>query len=145
MPAVIHVTDDRGMVFFLDQDLVLGIPEIDADHAKLLRFIDTLNRELQFKTYSTKELNKLFTKLLAYAKGHFAHEERLFTMMGYEHAVEHAAEHKKMASVLEKLSRNNAKMVDILKFLTTWLNDHLLVHDKLYVEPMKAYFASLNL
>lgn len=145
MPAFIHVIDDQGMMFFLNRDLAFDIPEIDADHARLFKLIDGLNRDLEFKTYTQKEIDALFDKLLSYAKGHFAHEEHLFKLMCYEYSAEHIAEHEKMISVIEKLARNNVKMIVVLEFLTKWLNDHLLVHDKKYVEPLKAYIASLNL
>ena len=122
------------MVFFLEPELSLGYEPMDRDHARLFSIIHRLNLSLGVKTCTSKETETLYRELFDYATEHFANEERLFAEYHYSGSDEHIAKHREIAEQLDKFKRNDCKMVDILRFLTSWLNNHILVYDKMFVE-----------
>ena len=134
MPSYHHVTDDNGMIFMLRPIMKVGVSELDADHAKLFDIIDDLNDHLlSKKSIDEASLKLLFEKLIMYAVIHFEHESKLFNETNYPKAKLHEAEHKKLLNKIDDLSKQ-AKMTDILKFLTSWLNDHILVLDQKFAD-----------
>lgn len=129
MPSYHHVTDEIGMIFYIEPLMLLGLQEIDNDHIKLFKIIDDLNN------HSLSEVDKdvIFVKLIEYATGHFSREETLFQASNYD-AEHHKSEHQKFLMMLNQFDSSKTKMTDLLKFLTVWLNHHILVEDKKFVE-----------
>jgi hemerythrin-like metal-binding protein len=142
MPSLIHVSDDRGMVFIIEPIMRFGIDAIDHDHNKLFTMINKLNNDLLSEVYSDVDIEALYERLLAYATEHFTFEVELLLKMSYDHVVEHTLSHARFMSELASMRERKVKMIEILRFLTSWLNYHVLVEDKHYVEPMKAYLAA---
>lgn len=129
MPSYHHVTDDTGMVFFIEPLMLLRFKEIDDDHFKLFKLIDDLNN----KSLSATDKDAIFTKLIEYATKHFSLEEALFLESNYD-SEHHKSEHLKILTILKQFNSTKTKMSDLLKFLTAWLNHHILVEDKKFVD-----------
>ena len=141
MPSLVHVNDDRGMIFIIDPIMKLDIDVIDREHAKLIEIINELNDRLQVKAYDQAEIDDLFDQLIHYAVEHFFTEALLFKEIGYTGADKHNAQHEALLIELIELKAKKVKMIEILRFLVSWLNTHTVSEDKLYVEEVKAHIA----
>ncbi len=120
-----------------DGALELGIPEIDAQHKKLVDLINELYTAVQEN--DTKEaLQKILQGLSDYAKVHFATEEKYFHEFGYPEAEIHERQHAdfvaKVADFRDKFEKGESKLpMEIMAFLRQWLVKHIQRSDSRYV------------
>lgn len=70
------------MTIAWSDELVIGIPVIDAQHQRIVEYINTV--EHVQKTKSQKELLELMDELVDYTVSHFAFEESLMEEAGYD-------------------------------------------------------------
>lgn len=144
MPTTVHVNDQQGMVFFLEPNMKVGVPELDDDNNRLFKIINKVNLELYEAPYCIDKMKSLFKELLDFGKSHFELEEHLFEKIDYEkhfksEAVHHREEHLQFISQVEQFSSNveDYKMIEVLKFLCEWLNQHVLNTDKQFAQIYK--------
>jgi len=106
-----------------DDRLVMGLPEIDRQHHKLINLINQLDEQ---------------TKA---GKGKDAIGERYFDQFGYadaeEHKQEHAALAEKVGNFAAELnsadeSRVQAVLAELINFLSIWWKYHILDTDMKY-------------
>ncbi len=112
----------------------VGIAEVDEQHKRLIDILNSLFDAM--KQGKGKEvLGPVLKELVEYTVYHFGTEERLFQKYGYPEYKQHKQEHD--AFTQQALDFNVAyskgqKMmtVDVLDFLTGWLQNHILEKDK---------------
>jgi hemerythrin len=116
----------------------VGVKEIDDQHKKLIALANQLYDAMRAGT-SLNVLGPVLTELVEYTSYHFACEERLLLQHGYP---EHA-EHKEMHDALAEKARQfsdafaqglGSRAMDVMLFLSNWLNIHILEVDKRYAE-----------
>ncbi len=119
-----------------DDNLSVGVTEIDGQHQKLVNMINALNDAM--RDGKGKEiLGRLVNALTAYAATHFATEERYFDQFGYADADAHKAEHrdfvKKVSEFKDGFEQGKLGLsVQIMSFLSDWLQRHIKQSDKKY-------------
>ena len=114
----------------------VGIDTIDKQHKKLIGLVNELADAM--KDGKSKDvLSKVFGGLVEYTKEHFAFEESLFRQHGYAGKEEHIRQHAELTAQAMGLKKDfesgkAAVSMETLKFLNTWLIDHIQGTDKKY-------------
>ena len=116
-----------------DKKYNIGNNVIDKQHQYLVKLINLMIDE---KGYITNDAVKaIFVELLHYANIHFHDEEEIVRETDYPNKLEHKKEHRYFVNELEKIEldiifENPQAVEKMLKFLTNWLLNHILVSDK---------------
>jgi hemerythrin-like metal-binding protein len=92
-------------VLTTDDEMSVGIPEIDEDHKKLLTLILELNQSITYRK-SVDEIKHRLQLIVADAERHFSLEERLFKECNYPNADAHAANHAQALHALKNIMHN---------------------------------------
>ncbi len=119
------------------EKLILGIDKIDEQHKELVSLINRLHKAMKMKKAS-RESGEILTALAEYTVYHFKFEENLFKKSDYPGTTKHLQTHKDLVSqVIDFKSQfddgNAALSMDLMRFLTKWLNSHIMRTDKQYV------------
>ncbi len=114
----------------------VNVREIDAHHKKLVEKINLLHQSL-LDNKGSEAQKIIVTGMVEYAGFHFTAEEKLMLRHNYPEYQRHKAEHGRfteMALDLQKRINNSGFVLtlEILSFLRSWLQDHILVADKKY-------------
>jgi methyl-accepting chemotaxis protein len=117
-----------------------GHAVIDADHAKLVEYINDLSRSALNKV-PRSVLKEQLGRLTAFALEHFTREEGIWSNGGLLSIDEHKAVHAKLiCQVADFQSRFNSGQAEIdariLAFLRDWLVDHVFTTDKTAVHAI---------
>lgn len=121
-------------IFEWDDNLLLGVPQIDADHRHL---IELLNRTYDLKSEcATKaQMTLIVTELMGYASDHFRREE--VWMLENEcpglaqHKMEHDGFSQRILSLLHQIDEGKTAQADqLLSFLIKWLVRHIMGSDR---------------
>lgn len=118
-----------------NDDLSVGIAEIDDDHQKLVKYLNDL-----FVACSVGQgpaiLRKTLCQVQRYTREHFAHEEDYMRKVGYADLESHRASHAELISELDDLidafehSADHDLSNKTMQFLEDWLLHHILIEDK---------------
>jgi len=119
-----------------------GIEFIDEEHKKLFEIINKIYELLtnEFIPDKYDYILEVVNELKDYAKYHFDHEESYMSSIKYKRFLSHKVAHEEF---IEKISKyepddidENQKetLLELLDFLTTWLEDHILMQDKLIAD-----------
>jgi hemerythrin len=117
-------------------DLSVNIKEIDEQHKKLIGMINKLHTAMQEN--KGRDVQKAVIREMAtYAAAHFSTEEKYMEQFKYAGAFAHKAEHGKFTAKAAELqervdSAGFVLTMEVLNFLKTWLQDHILGTDKKY-------------
>ena len=114
--------------------LSIGIDSVDKQHKVLINLLNKLNDAIT-EGNADLILAEIFDGLSAYTVKHFAYEEGLFKMYGYNGTVAHKHEHaaliKQIKNLRQKMDEGDLEVnVEVLDFLKEWLTYHILVSDK---------------
>jgi hemerythrin len=118
------------------EELSCNVKEIDDQHRRLVGMINELHQAmLQGQTQAV--LAGTISKLEDYAIYHFATEERYMALYHYPGAQAHIAEHGvfmlKVADFQKKYEATEFGLsIQIFKYLSAWLRDHIMVSDKAF-------------
>lgn len=112
------------------------VKEIDAQHQMLVAMLNELFEAMQQGQGKTK-LAEIIDRLTSYAAIHFQTEEKYFDQFGYPETDRHKGEH---AAFVEKVAAfqsdfENGKVglsIDVINFLSDWLQTHIKGSDKAY-------------
>ena len=121
----------------------VDVKMLDNDHKRLAILINDMHDGLMAGRDS-KELELIFDELIAYARVHFAHEERILAEAGYSGAAAHKQEHgHKIEQVLIlqarfRSAKESAAYLEVLDQLKEWLFSHMEHSDKEFVAHLKA-------
>ncbi|WP_051957844.1 bacteriohemerythrin [Desulfobacter vibrioformis] len=121
--------------------LAIGIPEVDKQHRELVSMVNELHRAMRMKM-GTQEAGSILTRLGNYTVYHFEYEEKLFDTHGYPDALNHKKIHKDLVAKVLTFSKEfeqgrAALSMDLMKFLTDWLRNHIMKTDKAYAPFLK--------
>jgi hemerythrin len=114
----------------------VGVAEIDTQHQKLIGMINDLNKAM--KEGRGKDLvSSTVNGLIQYTASHFKTEEDFFSRFGYPEKTSHVKEHndfvKKVTEFQKGLESGQlALSVQVMNFLSDWLQSHILGVDKKY-------------
>ncbi|MEO5362118.1 MAG: bacteriohemerythrin [Magnetococcus sp. DMHC-8] len=124
-------------IFPWDDNFNTCLPEIDAQHHKLVQLLNFLASHVAFSD-ETKVLDKIFTELAEYVVYHFETEEAVWRehLAGDPAEVEHQAIHRSFVQEVSCLdvSRESKLLSEVaeetLGFLARWLASHILESDR---------------
>lgn len=113
----------------------LNIAEIDNQHKKLFEIANSILHAIRSVEYDKKHIDAILKELVEYTKYHFATEERYMAEHHYVHYSQHVEYHERLVGELsEFLIENNSNeqfnVLNLLKFIKSWLIDHILHEDK---------------
>jgi hemerythrin len=116
-----------------DQSFETNIPEIDAQHRRLVDIINSLADGIGCS--SMGELQEILAQLKEYAQYHFRAEETIMEAAGYAELAEHRSEHLAFVDQLQLFDldiilASEGLAWDMHQFLGGWLTSHILVIDK---------------
>jgi hemerythrin len=124
-------------------NLAIGVPFVDSDHQGLFTLVNQLHEDMMGGKGkdATRELLKA---LHQYASGHFEREERLLSQRGYPRLAEHQGLHAtfiaKLDQIQDKFDHGSALVnIDLLRFLKTWLTEHIAAEDQTYATYLKEH------
>jgi len=114
----------------------VNIKEIDNQHKKLIELINQMYAAMRAGN-GKEALNTVLSELVDYTVYHFETEERIFLQYGYSEYEAHKVIHDNLTRRTKKLknqldSGNNLITIDVMLFLSNWLNVHILEVDKKY-------------
>ncbi|HBG48380.1 MAG TPA: hypothetical protein DDW90_02510 [Cyanobacteria bacterium UBA9971] len=135
-------TDDKPVIFFWSEKFFTGITEIDYQHFKIVNFVNKLY-QLYLENKKHPELGKTLKELANFTVGHFGYEEKLFADYKYPDTKHHKNEHENLlgnvVKFLNEYEKHDAEINDsLIKFLTDWLNHHILEEDMKYAPFLKS-------
>jgi len=115
-------------------------PLIDRQHQTLFALVNEVADKV--KTGNMPEIKGVINRLAAYTAEHFRDEEAIMRKAGYpgleDHEMIHAELLEKVQDLRTKLEKNQAvSMVGIIRFLSDWLEDHILKDDMAYKSSIK--------
>ena len=119
-----------------DDSFSVKVAEIDKQHQKLIDMINELNDAM--KQGKGKDiLGKIIKGLVQYTATHFKTEEDYFKQFNYPHADTHKKEHdafvKKVSEFKDEFEKGNISLtIEVMKFLSDWLRNHIKGTDKHY-------------
>ncbi|TGY97981.1 bacteriohemerythrin [Petralouisia muris] len=122
-----------------------GIEAIDKEHTRLFELVqetrDLLCDDLIID--KTDNLIHLLSELINYTRTHFSHEEEYQRSISYPDIDAHMIQHRKfedklmefdLDSLSDDYNGQNEVVEELLGFLTSWLINHILKVDMLYVK-----------
>lgn len=118
-------------------ELETGIPFVDSDHRILVRLLNQVLACVDAHE-ETQVLGSVLNALTDYTVYHFAREEKLQTLCGFDGAVHHAELHGSLAHEVDTLRTKflsdpqNLSSEGLAEFLTSWLIDHIVKEDLAY-------------
>jgi len=112
------------------------VAAMDKEHRKLVDMINALNDAME-KGKGKDIVAKIIDGLLAYAKTHFADEEKLMAQYAFPELASQADMHAKFAEkVIEYKKQHDGGNIllslSVVKFMSNWLRSHIQVEDKKY-------------
>uniref|UniRef100_Q01N69 Hemerythrin-like metal-binding protein n=1 Tax=Solibacter usitatus (strain Ellin6076) TaxID=234267 RepID=Q01N69_SOLUE len=111
------------------------LPEIDAEHRNLCQMAAELHK-IALAGGKSEQLKPILLNLLEAADEHFRHEERLMKVVHYSafewHKRQHDTVRKRLRQTIKRVEAGETEAcTDFLKFLGTWLVDHMTVTDRM--------------
>lgn len=124
--------------FRWDESFLTGIPEVDAQHRRLVGLINNLDDLLVHRSDdSAAAVDAVSRELTEYTRYHFEAEESFMAQIGVDprHVGPHRAAHQRFIAELAQMGEavGKAKLdacEKILRFLTHWLAHHILGTDQ---------------
>ena len=128
-------------MFEWKEEYIIGIDKIDEQHKKLFEIAGRAYSLLKNDFYVDKydKVVAILGELKDYTIFHFQYEEEYMLKIGYKKFFSQKVEHdqfiEKIKSVnLDKIDEDqDAYIMEIIKFITDWLVEHILKKDKLIV------------
>ncbi len=128
------------MTIVWSSELEIGISVIDAQHQRIVEYINTVAHVKQTK--SQKELLALLDELVNYTLSHFAFEESLMEEAGYPFTNAHKKVHqlfaKRVLSFQQRAKVGENITDELMHVLKAWLVNHIKRDDHDYSELVKA-------
>ncbi len=125
-----------------NEQLEVGIAEIDEQHRWLVDTTNTLHAVLSTGAAQTEELGEILEQLMDYTMNHFIVEEEIFDRLGYPESDAHKAQHnvfcEKVMDLLTRHDMGETVGLDALNLLKSWLTNHIIKVDKQYVKHFRA-------
>src|SRR5690606_5343797 len=114
--------------FIWTQQLSIGVPAMDADHRKIINYMNALAQAVE-RHASYAELDVAFRQLAEFTRKHFSDEEKLMTSIDYDRIATHKAIHAKLLEELDQHYRDFTRTQrvgdNVFRFLAFWLKSHI--------------------
>lgn len=112
---------------------LIGNETIDSEHQELFRLVNAFHDHWMEKR-ERKEIAQVLNQLITYAQMHFQHEEIIMQNCGYPQLADHQFIHELMVDTIFKLRQSFEEKdihleMDTMKFVRSWLVDHIANHD----------------
>jgi len=126
-----HISNESAVLASWSDDLLIGVPWVDAQHRQLVRILNDIYLAGQ-DGLSNDEIRGRLDHFATFAKRHFADEEAELEqsekVVTPQHRAHHAALLEKLDDLLEAYDKRGlaALSMDYLKF---WLVDHIRTSD----------------
>ncbi len=121
-------------MFYLQwsDDMSVNVKEIDEQHKKLVAMINVLHDAL--KENKGRDVQRaVILEMTKYAEIHFGTEEKYMQRFKYAGYLAHKAEHDGFsAKAAELQERRFVLTLEVLNFLKSWLQNHILGTDMKY-------------
>ncbi|WP_446012052.1 bacteriohemerythrin [Candidatus Electrothrix sp.] len=114
----------------------VNVSRIDREHKKLVEMVNELTDAMK-EGHGKDVLGEILDGLIAYTASHFQTEENYFQQVKYPGAAEHKKEHvafvQKVTEFKKEFDAGRATVsVNVLQFLSKWLQTHIKGADKEY-------------
>ncbi len=125
-----------------EDSLSVGVAEIDQQHQQLISLINQLYDAM--KQGKGKDVaGKIIDSLIDYTVVHFQTEEKYFEQFGYpeteSHKQQHAAFVQQVSDFKEGFVKGKiALSIDMMNFLSEWLQKHIKGSDQQYTQFFQA-------
>jgi hemerythrin-like metal-binding protein len=125
-------------MFKWDEKYSVGIQSIDNQHKQIFVILDTLYNSLKIGSAEIV-LDQIIPELENYTILHFQKEEFFFKRFNYAESEEHILEHEDFKRNIVKIKTEMqlgriSVSFDLMIFLKKWIDNHILVVDKKYIE-----------
>jgi len=119
-----------------DSTFSVSVAEMDQQHQKLIALVNELDDAMR-QGKGKEIISRVINGLVAYTRTHFGAEERLFAQYGYPDADTQKREHEDFVTKVAQFQAeyNSGKIgltIQIMNFLSNWLQHHIKVVDKKY-------------
>lgn len=130
-----------------NDELVLGIASLDAQHQTLVTHLNALDGELKRPATDPKALSHILEELVDAAMNHFIAEDELLKRHGHPqadaHALGHSGETGSLVQLLDMVHADASALGhDKLAQLRDWLTRHIQVDDRAAVPLLKSMGAA---
>ena len=114
----------------------VNIVEIDQQHQKLVSLINDLNQAM-LQGMGKAALTNILNELVSYTVNHFGTEEKYFAQFKYPDSDSHKKEHlafvEKVAAFKKDFDSGRLGLsIEVMQFLSDWLQNHIKGTDKKY-------------
>ena len=111
------------------------VTEIDDEHKEIFQAVGHVQEVLTSRRPSL-EIRKATQRLISSITGHFAHEERLMRAARYGsirwHKQAHNAARRRVGEFVLRIEQGDSGAgVELVDYLTSWLNNHTRVADRM--------------
>jgi hemerythrin len=140
-PAVGTGRDASSSGESIDPKYRLGIPEMDAQHARWIDLIEKFRAVGSSHLMERAGINaaiRALEQLLKYTQSHFASEEQFIAAHNYPDLESHKRQHSELETVLAKLldeahaHPTGGTPLKLNLFATVWLLEHIMQEDDKY-------------
>lgn len=120
----------------------VGSLVLDQQHKALVALINQLHAAM-LKGALKEDMRKVFGELVHYTDSHFKAEEEMMRQSGYPLLAGHRTEHVEFVLKARELQGRllTGKLtvsLDLLRFLKSWLSEHILGSDQQYAPYLSA-------
>ncbi|MDP2880162.1 MAG: bacteriohemerythrin [Azonexus sp.] len=127
------------MPIIWDKKLETGIEVIDAQHQRIVEYINDL--EIAKMKRDKKMVNDIIEQLIDYTQSHFGFEEEMLEEAGYKFLKPHKKVHELFIRRVTDFTMRAAKGEDIVdelhSMLSKWLLNHIANEDRDYADAVK--------
>lgn len=128
-------------LFVWNSEYELGIPAIDNQHKKWLGIMNKLYNAF-VKNESKQVILEIIEEIQEYTDYHFSTEENYFMQFSDKEFIAHLQLHQDFIKELKSLKARFTKEPDaltykVMKFMQSWLTNHILKSDKQYIDLLK--------
>jgi hemerythrin len=127
------------MPIIWDKKLETGIEVIDAQHQRIVEYINDL--EIAKMKLDKKMVNEIIEQLIDYTQSHFGFEEEMLEEAGYKFLKPHKKVHELFIRRVTDFTLRAAKGEDIVdelhSMLSKWLINHIANEDRDYADAVK--------
>ena len=126
-----------------DDKYLLGIPEIDSQHKKLIEIANELYDIASVSTDKYKqEMGTVLKKIVDYTVYHFSNEEQFMQKFGYIGSAAHKTAHDGFIKEVEyhagKISiEDSSSAAKFYDFIVVWILNHIAKADKVWAKFVK--------
>lgn len=125
-----------------DDNYAVGIPLFDEQHKKIMEMLNQLLDAVKHDG-KTEKCRDIVNELITYSSLHFTAEEDALKKHGYPHLKKHYKEHNEIKMKISEIHKKCVegdflRIVEILKFITLWMDKHLKDVDMNYGPFLRA-------